>query len=39
MTQRFTEELTKRGCRWVLVKGNREERLKKAVEEVDKLLG
>ena len=38
MTQRFTEELTKRGFPWMLVKGTREERLKQAVAEVDKLL-
>ena len=38
MTQRFTEELTKRGCRWILLKGSREERLQKAIDEVDKLL-
>jgi NadR type nicotinamide-nucleotide adenylyltransferase len=38
MTRRFTEELTKRSCRWVLIKGSREHRLKRAVEEIDKLL-
>lgn len=38
MTQRFTEELTKRGLRWVLVKGSREERLHTATQEVDRLV-
>jgi HTH-type transcriptional regulator, transcriptional repressor of NAD biosynthesis genes len=38
MTKRFTEEFTKRGYPWVLIKGNREERLTRAVAEVDKLL-
>jgi NadR type nicotinamide-nucleotide adenylyltransferase len=38
MTKRFTEELTKRSARWVLIKGSREKRLRKAVEEVDALL-
>ena len=39
MTQRFTEELTKRGLPWVLVKGSREERLTKAIEEIERRLG
>ena len=38
MTQRFTEELTKRGFRWVLVKGSREHRLMRAVQEIDAIL-
>jgi NadR type nicotinamide-nucleotide adenylyltransferase len=38
MTKRFSEELTKRGHPWVLVKGSRAERLRTAVEHVDKLL-
>jgi NadR type nicotinamide-nucleotide adenylyltransferase len=38
MTQRFTEELTKRASRWMLVKGNREDRLARATQEIDKLL-
>jgi HTH-type transcriptional repressor of NAD biosynthesis genes len=38
MTQRFSEELTQRGYPWVLLKGAREERLRRSVEEVDKLL-
>lgn len=38
MTQRFTEELTRRGLRWQLVKGSKEERLHQAVEEIDKLI-
>jgi HTH-type transcriptional regulator, transcriptional repressor of NAD biosynthesis genes len=38
MTKRFTEELTKRSARWVLIKGSREERLNRAVQEVDCLL-
>jgi len=36
MTQRFTEELTKRGLPWVLVKGSREERLTGAIQEIEK---
>lgn len=39
MTKRFTEELTKRGLPWILLKGAREERLRKAIAEIDKLLG
>lgn len=38
MTRRFTDELTKRGLRWVLVKGDKEERLTQAVREVNRLL-
>ena len=38
MTQRFTEELTKRGLPWVLVKGSREERLKQAIGEINQRL-
>jgi HTH-type transcriptional regulator, transcriptional repressor of NAD biosynthesis genes len=38
MTKRFSEELTKRGCSWVLVKGTREERSNSAIEQVNKLL-
>ncbi|HVZ19267.1 MAG TPA: ATP-binding protein, partial [Terriglobales bacterium] len=38
MTQRFTQELTKRGYRWVLVKGSYEDRLSRAIQEIDKLL-
>jgi NadR type nicotinamide-nucleotide adenylyltransferase len=38
MTKRFSEELTKRGHPWVLVKGTREDRLNMAVQEIDQLL-
>jgi HTH-type transcriptional repressor of NAD biosynthesis genes len=38
MTKRFSEELTKRGHPWMLVKGLRDERLRSAVAQVDKLL-
>jgi NadR type nicotinamide-nucleotide adenylyltransferase len=38
MTKRFSEELTSRGYPWILLKGNREERLRRSVQEVDKLL-
>lgn len=38
MTRRFTEEFTKRGLPWVLVKGDKEERLTQAVQEVNRLL-
>jgi NadR type nicotinamide-nucleotide adenylyltransferase len=38
MTKRFSEELTKRGYSWTLVKGSREQRLAKAITEIDKLL-
>ncbi len=38
MTKRFTEEFTHRGLPWVLIKGTREERLTRAIEEVDRLL-
>ena len=38
MTKRFSEELTQRGCPWILLKGAREERLKRAVAEIDRLL-
>jgi NadR type nicotinamide-nucleotide adenylyltransferase len=38
MTMRFTEELTRRGLPWVLVKGGRGERLEKAIAEVEKVL-
>lgn len=36
MTRRFTEELTKRGLPWALVKGSREERLAKAIQEIER---
>ncbi len=38
MTKRFSEELTQRGCNWTLLKGGRLQRLKRAIEEIDKLL-
>lgn len=38
MTKRFSEELTKRGLPWILLKGSREERLETAAREIDKLL-
>ena len=38
MTKRFSEELTKRGYPWILVKGNRQQRLATAIAEIDKLL-
>lgn len=38
MTKRFSEELTQRGYPWVLLKGPREERLQRAINEVDILL-
>jgi HTH-type transcriptional repressor of NAD biosynthesis genes len=36
MTQRFTEELTRRGLPWVLIKGSREERLTQSVGEIER---
>jgi len=38
MTHRFTEELAKRGYRWVLIKGDPEQRLARAAAEIDVLL-
>jgi hypothetical protein len=38
MTKRFSEELTKRGLPWMLLKGGREERLTAAAKEIEHLL-
>src|ERR1700690_1609514 len=38
MTRRFEEVLTERGLRWVKISGQGEQRLSRAVCEVDKLL-
>jgi len=38
MTKRFSEELTRRGLPWMLLKGDREERLRTAAAEIERLL-